>query len=61
MKLFSSPDRKFSGALINKKLMYSKILINLPDFKVKMIKIITERPEVIKRDINFSNITLTIL
>lgn len=61
MKLFSSPDRQFSGPLISKKLMYSKILIHLPDFKVKMIKIITERPEVIKRDINFSNITLTIL
>lgn len=60
MKLFSSPDRIFSDALINKELMYRAMLVNLPAFKVNMIKMVTEWPEVIIRGINLCNIMLMI-
>ena len=60
MKLFSSPDRIVSDALINKELMYRAMLVNLPAFKVNMIKMVTEWPEVIIRGINLCNIMLMI-
>lgn len=60
MKSFSSPDRIFSDALINKELMYRAMLVNLPAVKVNMIKMVTEWPEVITRGINLCSIMLMI-
>lgn len=60
MKSFSSPDRIFSDALINKELMYRAMLVNLPAVKVNMIQMVTEWPEVITRGINLCSIMLMI-
>lgn len=60
MKSFSSPDKIFSDALINKELMYRAMLVNLPAVKVNMIKMVTEWPEVITRGINLCSIMLMI-
>jgi len=60
VKSFSSPDRIFSDALINKELMYRAMLVNLPAVKVNMIKMVTEWPEVITRGINLCSIMLMI-
>ena len=60
MKSFSSPDKIFSDAIINKELMYRAMLVNLPAVKVNMIKMVTEWPEVITRGINLCSIMLMI-
>lgn len=42
-ELLSIPDRPFREALISKELIYMKMLIILPAFKVKKIKVTAER------------------